>query len=282
MTSATMPLPQYEVYAIRYAQRAARRHENFMLGDPHDAPMDMDYFVWVVAGAGRTILVDIGFSRETAVRRRRDWLRCPIDSLRLLGLDPAQVGDAVISHLHYDHAGNFKLLPNAQFHIQEPEIQFTVGRHMRNAFFRFPYELDDIVDVLRLNFAERVMFYNGHADIAPGISVEPMPGHTCGLQVVRVHTRRGWIVLIADAAHYFENIRSRRPFAIALDVPQMRDSFDRIMALAGGMDRVIPGHDPLVMKMYPAARPELAGIVARLDVEPDMAVFDAHWAALSR
>ena len=35
-------LPAYEVFAIRYAHRAARRPDNFIGGDPHDAPMPMD------------------------------------------------------------------------------------------------------------------------------------------------------------------------------------------------------------------------------------------------
>jgi glyoxylase-like metal-dependent hydrolase (beta-lactamase superfamily II) len=273
-------LPQYEVYAIQYARRQARRRDHFQLGDPHDAPMDMDYFVWAIVGSERSFLVDLGFSQETARRRNRDWLRCPIESLRLVGVDPAQISDAVITHLHYDHAGNFNRLPNARFHIQEPEIHFVAGRQMRNAYFKLPYEVEDIVDVVRLNFADRVSFHNGRADIAAGLSVEPMPGHTCGLQVVRVHTQRGWIVLVSDASHYYENIRNRRPFALALDVGQMLDSFDRIMALAGGLDRVIPGHDPLVMRVYPPPRPELRGVVARLDVPPDQAAFDAHWASL--
>lgn len=243
--------------------------------------MDMDYFTWAVIGKERSFVVDIGFSEATARRRNRDWPRCPIESLRLVGLDPASVKDVVISHLHYDHAGNFNLLPNARFHVQEPEIYFAAGRHMRNAFFKLPYEADDIVDVVRLNFADRVMFHNGRVDLAPGISLEQAPGHTCGHQVVRVHTRRGWIVLMSDASHYYENIFKRRPFPLALDVGQMLDSYDHILALAGGgMDRVIPGHDPLVMKIYPTPEPELAGIVARLDAEPDMAAFEAHFAAI--
>jgi len=275
MTGAA--LPEYEVYAIRYASRAAMRREMFMQGDPHDAPMDLDYYVWAIVGKERSFVVDLGFSRETAARRRRNWLRCPIESLRLVGLEPGDVGDAVISHLHYDHAGNFKLLPRARFHLQEAEFHFAAGRQMRNAYFRMPYEVDDLVDLLRLNFAERVHFYNGSSELAPGVSLHPMPGHTCGQQVVRVHTRRGWIVLVSDAAHYYEHIRNRRPFALAVDVPQMVESFDRIMVMAGGMDRVIPGHDPLVMAIYPSAGPGLEGIVARLDAEPDMAAYEAHW-----
>ncbi len=281
MSTATAHLPEYEVYAIRYANRPMRRSEHFLLGDSHDGPVDLDYFVWVAIGKERSFVIDIGFSQPTAERRNRKLLRCPIESLKLVGLDPAKVLDAVITHLHYDHAGNFKLLPAARFHIQEPEIHFAAGRHMCSAFFRLPYDVEDIVDVVRLNYAERVKFYNGPVELAPGISLEPMPGHTPGLQVVRVHTRRGWIVLMSDAAHYFENIIHRRPFPLVVSVPQMMDSFDRITTLASGMDRMIPGHDPLVLKMYPAPSPELEGIVARLDAEPDMAPLEAHLAAIA-
>jgi glyoxylase-like metal-dependent hydrolase (beta-lactamase superfamily II) len=263
-------IPVYELYAIRYAHLAGRRRDLFAHGDPHDGPMDVDYFIWVAIGEKRSFVVDIGFSKATGDKRNRNLLRCPIESLRLVGLDPTQVRDVVITHLHYDHAGNFKLLPAAKFHIQEPEVHFASGRHMCHSFFRGAYEVEDIVDVVRLNYAERVVFYNGCVDLAPGIVLEPMPGHTPGQQIVRVHTKRGWIVLLSDASHFFENILDYRPFSAVLDMPQMVDSFHRILRSAGGVDRMIPGHDPLVMKMYPAASAELQGVVVRLDEEPDM------------
>ena len=247
MTSSSEFLPKYELYAIRYAHMAARRKDLFAHGDPHDGPMDVDYFIWVAVGEGRSVVIDIGFSKTTGAKRNRQLIRCPIQSLRLIGLNPEEIQDVVITHLHYDHAGNFGLLPAATFHIQEPEVHFATGRHMRHAFFRCAYELEDIIDVVRLNFGERVMFYNKSAALAPGIILEPAPGHTTGQQIVRVHTKRGWVVLMSDAAHYFENILTCRPFTAVLDMPQMADSFDKIIELAGGVDRMIPGHDPLVM-----------------------------------
>jgi glyoxylase-like metal-dependent hydrolase (beta-lactamase superfamily II) len=125
-----------------------------------------------------------------------------------------------------------------------------------------------------------VIMHSGRHDLAPGISIEPLPGHTCGQAGVRVHTQRGWILLTSDASHYYENVRDRRPFRGVANTEQMVDSFDRIMTLAGSMDRVIPGHDPLVMEIYSAPRPELEGIAVRLDAEPDMSVFDAHFQAI--
>ena len=81
--------------------------------DPHDGPMPMDYFTWVVVGPDRLLLVDTGFTAEVAARRKRTFLRCPIESLRLLDIDADAVTDVVLTHLHYDHVGNFHKLPHA-------------------------------------------------------------------------------------------------------------------------------------------------------------------------
>jgi glyoxylase-like metal-dependent hydrolase (beta-lactamase superfamily II) len=93
-------------------------------------------------------------------------------------------------------------------------------------------------------------------------------GHTMGLQMVRVWTKRGWVVLASDAAHLYANIEQVRPYPIVHNVADMLAGYQRAYALASSPRHVIPGHDPLVLKRYPAPRPELAGIVARLDVDP--------------
>src|SRR5450756_481537 len=96
------PLPEYEVYAIRYATRPGRRAEHFVGGDPHDGDMPMDYFIWLIKGADRSIVVDTGFTSDMATKRRRTFLRCPVDTLRALGVAPESVADVIITHLHYD------------------------------------------------------------------------------------------------------------------------------------------------------------------------------------
>ncbi len=52
---------EYELFALRYATREARRHEHFIGGDPHDGPMPMDYFVWVAKNA---TVIDIDTTRK--------------------------------------------------------------------------------------------------------------------------------------------------------------------------------------------------------------------------
>jgi hypothetical protein len=56
----------YEVFAVKYATRDARRPEHFIGGDPHDEPMPMDYFVWAVLGQGSVWVVDTGFGSYDA------------------------------------------------------------------------------------------------------------------------------------------------------------------------------------------------------------------------
>ena len=112
------------------------------------------------------------------------------------------------------------------------------------------------------------VFHDGVETLAPGISVHLTGGHTAGLQFVRVHTRRGWVVIASDVAHYYENMDKARPFTTAYHVGDMLEAFDKVRAEAASRDHIIPGHDPLVMAHYPAPRPELEGVVVRLDVAP--------------
>lgn len=261
-------LPEYEVYALRYATRDGRRADHFVGGDPHDADMPMDYFVWVVKGAHGTFVVDTGFTAEMAAKRRRTFLQCPVQGLAALGIQPDSVDDVIITHLHYDHVGNLDKFPTARFHLQERELNYATGRYMKYPFFAHNFEVDQVVGVVRLNYDGRVELHNGVVELAPGISLHPTPGHTAGLQAVRVHTRRGWVVLASDSTHFFENMTSDRPFTVGFHLGEMLDAFRILESLASSPDHIIPGHDPLVMQLYKPPEPRLDGIVVQLDAEP--------------
>src|SRR6516164_2637885 len=233
-----MALPEYELYAIRYAMRDAQRRDHFIGGDPHDAPMPMDYFVWVAKGQERTVVIDIGFTEEVAVKRGRTFLRCPIDAMGLIGVEAATVKDVVLTHLHYDHCGNLGRFPAARFHLQESEIHYATGRYMSYPRLSHSFEVDDICGIVRLNFAQRVVFYNGPCDLAPGISLHPVGGHSAGLQFVRVHTARGWVVVASDVTHFYENMESQRPFPTAVNVGDMLEAFSTLAAQAPAYDHI--------------------------------------------
>jgi glyoxylase-like metal-dependent hydrolase (beta-lactamase superfamily II) len=246
--------PEYEIFALRYATHEARRSaENYLGEDPHhDIAMPLDFYVWVIRGDSRTILVDTGFSAEMATRRKRRYLQSPVALLHKLGIDAASVEDIVITHMHYDHAGNISAFPNARLYLQEAEMAYCTGRCMCHEVMRRPFEARDVAATIERLYAGRVQFANGDREIAPGVSVHLLGGHTAGLQVVRVRTSRGHVVLASDAAHYWDNLRSRRPFPIVLDVVRMLEAHSRIEQLADGPDHIIPGHDPAVRLCFPS------------------------------
>ncbi|NYT58568.1 N-acyl homoserine lactonase family protein [Alcaligenaceae bacterium] len=252
----TACLPEYEVYALRYAHLERTRRDNFLGGDPHDGPMPMDFFVWLLRAGERLLLVDTGFNAATAAKRKRELIRCPIEALSSLGIEAAQISDVILTHLHYDHAGNLDKLPNARFHIQDAEVEYATGRCMCFEPLRHAYSVDDVVTLVRSVYDDRVVFHDGDQTIAPGVSLLKIGGHTKGLQSVRVHTARGWVVLASDASHYYENMEKHRPFPIVHNVANMLTGYTRLSAAADSPDHLVPGHDPMVMARYPLYKPD--------------------------
>jgi glyoxylase-like metal-dependent hydrolase (beta-lactamase superfamily II) len=228
----------------------------------------MDYFVWAIRSGERTIVVDLGFGREEGERRGRTFLRCPTEGLKLIGIDANEVQDVIITHMHYDHAGNLELFPNARFHLQDAEMDYVTGRAMTHPSLRHSFRLDDVVEMVRLVYGDRVVFHAGDDNIAPGIDVHHVPGHTRGLQSVSVNTKRGPILLASDSAHYYENVENELQFSTVENIFEMLESYRKVRRLAGESTRLVPGHDPMVLDRYPPPSEALRGIVVALDEEP--------------
>src|SRR6202453_459184 len=187
----------YEIYALRYATMSPRTpHLNFLVPDPHETTaQDLDYFVWLIRGGGRDILVDTGFNAEEAGLRNRKLTLNPVDALeRLRG-----------------KAGNLDRFPHARFHLQDREMSYATGRCMCNGMLRHPFSIEHVTLMVRHVYGERVSFHSGDGEVAPGVTVHRVGGHSDGLQVVRVETGRGPVVLASDAAHYYANLQRRSP-----------------------------------------------------------------------
>ena len=260
--------PVYEVYAVKYARHERRASANFLGGDLHDGPMPIDYFVWAIRGGGKTYILDTGFDEAQAKKRKRMLIRSPGDGLKMIGVDLSAVEDVFISHMHYDHAGNHDLFPNARYHLQDKEMQYCTGRSMCHGVLRSSFAVEDVAAMVRRLFAGRLCFHDGAEEVAPGLSVHFIGGHTMGLQALRVWTRRGWLVLAADAAHLYANIEEQRPYVTVYNVAEMMEGHRTLAKLASSPAHIIPGHDPLVLERYPAAGRGLDGIAVRLDADP--------------
>lgn len=257
----------WEVYALRYAERNGRiRAESFVMDDDHSAPHPMDYYVWALRCGSRTIVVDTGYDAAEGRRRGRPVLRDPAAQLAEFDIDPGRVDTVIVTHLHYDHAGSLDRFPIATFHLQEAEMAYATGSCMCHPTLRAPFTAEHVVQMIRHVYSGRVIFHAGDGQVAPGVTVHRIGGHSRGLQCVRVKTRVGWLTLASDAAHYYENFLVRKPFPIVVDVEDMLQGFATIRGLSESAELTIPGHDPLVRRLFPAV--DGAPEVWRLDVTP--------------
>lgn len=259
----------YAVYAIRYGHHDRPASENFIAGDPHDDEnMPLDYFVWAVVGEGRTYVLDTGFDPKVGVARGRQQLTPIAEGLASVGVDAATVEDVVISHMHYDHAGNIGLFPNARFHIQDEEMAYCTGRCMCHRIMRYPFEASNVADMVHKTFEGKVQFHDGDTALAPGITLHKLGGHTKGLQIMRVNTRRGPLILASDATHLYANLEREHPFPVLADVGPYMEGLKTLRRLGGdSLDHIIPGHDPVVLSRFPRVHADMADVV-RLDADP--------------
>jgi len=171
-------------------------------------------------------------------------------ALAELDLGVVDISLAAISHLHLDHTGGLPLLAAAGIPvaIQGEEIDYGLhrvaeGTELTAAFDRSDY-LDARIDWRRLD---------GGAEIAPGVSVVPTPGHTPGHQSFRVDLPgTGTRILTADATDLAQNLHEALPCGWGAepgDAPRALASVTTLLNLADRTDaRVLPGHDPIVWK----------------------------------
>jgi glyoxylase-like metal-dependent hydrolase (beta-lactamase superfamily II) len=260
--------PHHRILAIRYGHHKRKAAANFIGGDDHATDMPLDYYVWAIVRDGLApIVVDTGFDAEAAARRGRTLLRPVGEGLAEAGIDIAEVEDVIVTHMHFDHAGSLGLFPKARFHVQDAEMAFCTGRAMGERVVRAPFDAANVAEMIHLLFGDRVVFHAGTSEVAPGVTVHHLGGHTAGLQAVEVATARGPVILCSDAAHLYANITRAVPFPIVIDIPAYLASHKRVLALAGGnLDHVIPGHDPLVLALFPP----VAGAtdIVRCDLPP--------------
>ncbi|PXY22351.1 N-acyl homoserine lactonase family protein [Prauserella muralis] len=256
----------YEVLAVRYATRetvASQVYLNHHVYAEPDRPMRMDYFFWVLRNDVRTIVVDTGFTPQVGDRRGRTTTCGVPEALRRLGIDPAAVGQVVVTHAHYDHAGNLGLFGAAEVLISNAEFEFWTGPYAWRVQFGHSAERADVEELARLARAGRLTRFTGRHRPAPGVELQEVGGHTPGQVIALVRAAGGTVVLASDAVHYYEELDRDRPFVAVADLRAMYAGFDRIRALAE--DAVlVPGHDPEVLTRFPPLDPADPGFAVRV------------------
>jgi glyoxylase-like metal-dependent hydrolase (beta-lactamase superfamily II) len=250
------PDATYEVIAVRYGTRTGSKAEIYLnyptYGEP-DEPLGMDYYFWVARNATRTVIVDTGFGPEGGARRRRTTLTPPVAALTGLGIDAATAPQVIVTHAHYDHIGNLASFPAAEVIMARREFEFWTGPYGRRQQFAWSTEAAEIAHLDDVRKQGRLTLVDAAYQVAPGIEVVPVGGHTPGQVIVLVATEGGQAVLASDAAHYYEELERDRPFAFVADLEAMYRGFDLLTEIIAESGRVlVPGHDPQVMARFAA------------------------------
>lgn len=242
----------FAVHALCYGRRMGKRGQHFHGYDEQsEAPHDTAYFTWLARSPRHTVLIDAGIRPERAGTLPGLTYRAPVAMLAELGVAAQSVDHLVLTHLHYDHAGTAADFPRARYVVQQSELDYWTGPWAKR-ITREQWLLDeDALDRL-CAAGDRLVLVEGDREILPGLSVHLVSGHTAGMQVVRVETASGPVVLASDAAHFFENLEDDRPAPLIHSLPAMYAAFDRIMELAGVGGIVVPGHDPEVLRRFPS------------------------------
>jgi glyoxylase-like metal-dependent hydrolase (beta-lactamase superfamily II) len=181
------------------------------------------------------------------------------DELRNMGVDPDEIDICLFTHLHWDHTHNMKVFRNARYICTAEELRWAVNP--LPLYYR-SYEAP-ILGIESPITGCQFELVEGVAQIVPGVSVFPTPGHTPGHQAVQVETSAGSIVLAGDAIFVNRNIEPREDEHWRYWVPQrfvsMIDGWKSIEEIDRRADYILACHEPLVLEhsVYPYEGMEL-------------------------
>ena len=262
----------YEVIIVKHGTRRTMKSDvylNYALYHEPDQPIVMDYYFWVARNHERTVVIDTGYSQRGAEARQRDILVSPPEAFAALGITPESAPMVVITHAHYDHAGNIGYFPHSRVVIAERELRFWTSANAQRTQFHHSVEDVEVEQLAAVEAEERMELFADRATIAPGIEVIEVGGHTPGQSVVSIPTSEGTVLLASDAMHYYEEFERDMPFTYVADLIGMYEGFDRIRGMqeSGEVQHLVAGHDPEVLDRFARVTDgPLAGLAATIGV----------------
>lgn len=165
----------------------------------------LDTRVLLVRAGEVNLLVDTGVGPKEDAKFRETYAVAPwrlLDALAERGLSPGDIHVVVNTHLHFDHAGgNTRLgegnrveaaFPNAVYVVQRKEWEEARAAHERNRASYLPWNYEPLFEEGRLRLAE------GEEEVAPGVILKPLPGHTLGMQGVLLCSRGETALYLGD------------------------------------------------------------------------------------
>ncbi len=116
--------------------------------------------------------------------------------LNEIGIGFADISTVILSHLHADHTGHIKRMPQAKFIVARREREFVLSGAAPSYFFPSDYELPGLDWQL----------VDGDVEVMPGLRIIATPGHSPGHQSLVIELpKTGPCVLAADVGDLMIN-----------------------------------------------------------------------------
>jgi N-acyl homoserine lactone hydrolase len=226
-------------------------------------------FSIVATGPGvvpkRVIAVDTGFEGGRSMTGNTfAHVETMPTVLAKLGYTPDDIDIVVLTHLHFDHAGNFNVFPNAEIIVQRVEFeswQTVIGGMEDTSVGKRSWKLSsiDVTTIDRFRSAVeagKITLIDGDREIAPGITLHiARDSHTFGSQWAEVQTPDGPYVVAGDCIYTYTNIERMWPPGYLQGNPwNLLEMYERVRRIVGddGINRVVPGHDLQIYDRHPS------------------------------
>jgi glyoxylase-like metal-dependent hydrolase (beta-lactamase superfamily II) len=181
----------------------------------------------------------VAFPNTLLVRAQRDYLVDPglimqggsvFGALAALGVDPPQVKDVILTHLHFDHAEGLAAWPQRRTYVHRLETEAPYAQIVAGV----------------LEMANLELLDGEEGEIEPEVRWLRTPGHSEGLISICVDTNDGLVVIASDCVgplpEYFDEMELPPDFGPERE--ELLEQWRRIRELDPAV--VIPGHNPPV------------------------------------
>jgi len=223
---------------------------------------------WALTNGTQWILVDSGMPSVEELHAKwkieargggADHLR---RGLEAVGTTPEQLTMVILTHLHFDHAWNLELFPQAQIVVQRDELFHAIDPVPTQRIY---YAKPNYLPLLERRRPSGLRIVDGDTTLLPGLEVMKTPGHTPGMQVALVSTSRGTVGLVADLGEEYSAWFPADPRATKAPSNAMRGAFrpgsirsESEMTYSASMARVltradivVPAHDDRIPRHMP-------------------------------
>lgn len=263
----------YAVYAVHVGTSRPVALHLFLAGTAPAERVPIAFFFWAIVGPDAVVLVDTGFAdRDRAEKWGLADHRAPLQALAALGLRANDVDDIAITHGHWDHVGGLSDFPRARVWFAPGEFAALSRQE--------PVDPRLGATLAALEREGRLAPADDAADVVivrPGLALVRQGRHTPRFQYVVVQSPRGRYILASDEAPLYRNVEGPTPSGQTHDAAASLATLRTMRALVGGgIERIVPGHDPLVLTRYTPVAPGVVRILARAAAAGGSEVPDAR------